>query len=61
METHTTHLRTALDLLWQNQLFAKSSKCRFGCEEVEYLGHIVTAEGVSADPGKITAMVDWPS
>jgi hypothetical protein len=43
METHTTHLRTALDLLRQNQLFAKSSKCKFGCEEVEYLGHIVTA------------------
>jgi hypothetical protein len=60
MKTHTTHLRTALDLLLQNQLFAKSSKCKFGCEEAEYLGHIVTAEGVSADPGKIAAMVDWP-
>jgi len=60
METHATHLRTALDLLRRNQLFAKSSKCIFGCKEVEYLGHIVTAEGVSADPGKIAAMVDWP-
>jgi hypothetical protein len=60
METHATHLRTTLDLLRKNQLFAKSSKCKFGCEEVEYLGHIVTAEGVSADPRKISAMVDWP-
>jgi hypothetical protein len=49
-----------LDLLRQHQLFAKMSKCKFGCLEMEYLGHIVSAQGVSADPGKIRAMVDWP-
>lgn len=59
MESHITHLKTALDILRQNQLFAKLSKCKFGCGEVEYLGHIITAQGVCADPGKIQAMVDW--
>jgi hypothetical protein len=31
-----------------------------GLAEVDYLGHIVSDEGVCADPGKIKAMVDWP-
>jgi hypothetical protein len=60
MEAHLVHLRITLDALRENQLFAKLSKCTFGCGEVEYLGHIVTAQGVCADPGKIQAMVDWP-
>lgn len=61
MESHITHLKIALDTLRQfNQLFAKLSKCKFSCGEVEYLGHIVTAQGVCADRGKIQAMVDWP-
>jgi len=34
------------------------SKCRFGVAEVDFLGHIVSAEGVCADSGKIKAMVD---
>jgi len=59
-ESHKEHLRITLDLLRTNQLFAKRSKCRFGCREVEYLGHIISAEGVSADPGKIKAMGGWP-
>jgi hypothetical protein len=59
METHITHLSLALDTLRHNQLFAKMSKCRFGCLEVDYLGHIVSAQGVSVDARKIKAMVDW--
>jgi hypothetical protein len=58
--THLTHLTQTLDLLRKNQLFAKMSKCRFGCSEIEYLGHIVSALGVFVDPGKIRAMVGWP-
>ena len=36
------------------------SKCSFGMEEVEYLGHIVGREGVRVDPKNIQAMYDWP-
>lgn len=32
----------------------------FGQDRVDYLGHIVTKDGVKADPSKITAMTDWP-
>jgi hypothetical protein len=36
------------------------SKCRFGCPEVDYLGHIISNKEVKADPKKIHATVDWP-
>jgi hypothetical protein len=49
-----------LQLLKEQQLYAKPSKCFFGVKEVEYLGHIVSHEGVKVDPNKIKAMMDWP-
>jgi hypothetical protein len=60
LETHLTHLSLTLETLRQNSLFAKLSKCKFACLEVEYLGHIVSAQGVCPDPSKIKAMVEWP-
>ena len=47
-------------LLRDNCFFAKGSKCNFFQPSIEYLGHLVSAEGVHADPSKITAMVEWP-
>jgi hypothetical protein len=38
----------------------KPSKCNFRVQEVEYLGHIVSHEGVKVDPNKIKAMMEWP-
>jgi hypothetical protein len=40
--------------------FLKQSKCAFGPSEVEYLGHIVSKDGVWVDPKKIEAMHHWP-
>ncbi|KAJ1694535.1 hypothetical protein LUZ63_011233 [Rhynchospora breviuscula] len=61
MEEHLHHLSVALQLLKDNQLFAKLSKCELGTKKVEYLGHIITAEGVSTDPCKVEAMTTWPT
>ena len=55
-----SHLRTVLEVLRSNQLYAKQSKCVFGCTEVEYLGHVISGEGVRVDSKKISAMVQWP-
>lgn len=40
-------------------MFVKKSKCRFGKSEVEYLGHIISKEGVTANPSKIKAIEEW--
>ena len=49
-----------LEILQSHQLYAKQSKCVFGYAEVEYLGHIISGEGVKADPKKTLAMQQWP-
>ena len=42
-------------------MYAKRSKCVFGIPEVEYLGHIISGQGVSVDPKKLSTMKEWPS
>ena len=46
--------------MWEKQLFAKFSKCDFLKDEIQYLGHVVTKEGISVDPEKIQEIEDWP-
>jgi len=58
-EKRLQHVDLLLQLLRNHKLFVKLSKCYFGMEEVEYLGHIVSHEGVRVDPKKIQAMQDW--
>jgi hypothetical protein len=59
-ESHIEHVDKSLQLLRDNQLFVKCSKCAFGAHEVEYLGHIVSEKVVLVDPKKVVAMQDWP-
>ena len=49
-----------MEILKQQKFFIKSSKCTFGQQELEYLGHIVTCHGVKVDNKKIAAMLSWP-
>ncbi|KFK23991.1 hypothetical protein AALP_AAs48021U000700 [Arabis alpina] len=58
---HQEHLRLVLKALAENQLVANRKKCEFGRVEIEYLGHVISAKGVAADPAKVQAMVEWPS
>jgi len=58
--THLNHLSLTLNLLREHKLYAKRSKCKFGCHTVDYLGHKVLGDGVQANLEKIQAMVDWP-
>eukprot|EP00253_Pinus_taeda_P009461 PITA_09461 len=50
------HVDRVLQLLEEKHLYAKRSKCFFGVQEVEYLGHIVSHEGVKVDPSKIKSI-----
>ena len=47
---HLIHLEQVLSILKENQFYAKMSKCTFGKEEVRYLDHIISKEGVKVDP-----------
>ena len=53
---YLSHLKIVLEVLQSYQIYAKQSKCVFGCAEVEYLGHIISGNGVKADPKKTLAM-----
>ena len=57
---HVEHIKKVLDILRENKLLAKLSKCEFFAPQVEYLGHIVSAHGVAVDPSKVKAILDWP-
>jgi hypothetical protein len=58
---HIKHLQIVFEVLRKNNLSAKLSKCSFGQKQVEYLGHIIKAEGVATDPVKIEAIAKWPT
>ena len=57
-EEHAEHLRTIVQILREHQLYAKFSKCQFWLDKVAFLGHVISAEGVSVDPQKIEAIVN---
>ena len=59
-EMHLHHVTQTLDILKQQQFYLKASKCAFGKQELEYLGHIISHQGVKVDSNKIEAMVAWP-
>ena len=59
-EDHIEHLRTVLSTLANHKLYAKLKKCDFWMEKVQFLGHVISAEGISVDPAKITTVVGWP-
>ena len=55
-EEHEQHLRVILNKLWAHELYAKFSKCEFWLQEVDFLGHIITTEGVKVDQEKVKAI-----
>jgi len=59
-EEHLEHIKLVLAKLREAKLYAKMSKCEFFKEEVKFLGHIVSREGVKVDPEKVRVMEKWP-
>ncbi|XP_072971810.1 uncharacterized mitochondrial protein AtMg00860-like [Typha angustifolia] len=57
---HLQHLKEVLNLLRQHELKVKLSKCIWREQQVEYLRHIILAQGIAADPRKIACMLEWP-
>ncbi|GJX43824.1 putative mitochondrial protein [Tanacetum coccineum] len=60
-EIHGEHLKTVLQTMKMHKLYANKSKCIFRADHVEYLGHIITSQGVATDPANVEAMKTWPT
>nr|GEZ22190.1 putative reverse transcriptase domain-containing protein [Tanacetum cinerariifolium] len=58
-EEHEEHLRIVLGTLRQEKLYAKFSKCKLWLGHVAFLGHIVSADGITMDPTKVEAITKW--
>jgi hypothetical protein len=55
---HKEHLHIMLPRLRDHQLYAEFSKCKFWLSEVQFLGHVISSEGISVDPGKVREALD---
>ncbi|KAL9253624.1 Retrovirus-related Pol polyprotein from transposon 17.6-like protein [Drosera capensis] len=58
-QEYEEHLRTILEALRENELYAKLKKCEFWMKEVAFLGHVISGEEVKVDPKKIEAVTEW--
>ena len=56
---HVEHLWTVLQILRERHLYTKFSKFQFWLDKVAFLGHVISVEGVSVDPQKIEAIINW--
>ena len=61
IDEHFKHIHRVLSLLTATSLSTKLSKCSFFQTSVDFLGHIISAEGVSVDPSKTSAIDTWPT
>ncbi|KAG6616287.1 Retrovirus Polyprotein [Phytophthora cinnamomi] len=60
VEDHLDALRETLDILCDNKLYVKLSKCVFCADEIPCLGDFVGRNGVRMDPDKVQTIKDWP-
>ncbi|GJS68526.1 putative nucleotidyltransferase, ribonuclease H [Tanacetum coccineum] len=58
---HEEHLKTILELLKKEDLYAKFSKCEFWIHTVKFLGHVIDSSGIYVEPTKIEAVKNWAS
>ncbi|GJP43592.1 hypothetical protein CLOM_g3035 [Closterium sp. NIES-68] len=59
MKQHVEHLRRVFEILRRERFYVKLSKSEFALEKVQFLGHMVSAQGVHVDPKKIKAVRTW--
>ena len=63
LDNQEEHDKIMLEVLWRleaNDLFVKPEKCHFRVKEVDFLGMIVSCDGIKIDPSKVSAISKWP-
>jgi RNase H-like domain found in reverse transcriptase/Reverse transcriptase (RNA-dependent DNA polymerase)/Integrase zinc binding domain/Integrase core domain/Chromo (CHRromatin Organisation MOdifier) domain/Retroviral aspartyl protease len=59
-EQHEEHVRTVLKRLRDNGLALKAEKCEFDVDTVEFLGYVISPDGVTMDRAKVDKILSWP-
>lgn len=59
-EDHEKHVKEVLQRLREAKLFCNPKKCEWHTRATEYLGYLITPEGVSIDPDRIRTIREWP-
>lgn len=54
-------MRKVLDRLRQHHLYANTEKCQFERQTIQFLGLIISADGIAMDPQKVTTVLEWPA
>ena len=60
-EEHAQHLWIVLARLREHKLYAKFSKCEFWLDRVQFLGHVLTPDGISVNHSKVQDVLNWKS
>ena len=60
VDEHLRHVQLVLDRLRATGLKLKPSKCHFLRQTVDYLGHVITTEGLKPNSKQIAAVEDYP-
>ncbi|KAL0163605.1 hypothetical protein M9458_039358, partial [Cirrhinus mrigala] len=57
---HRQHIQQVLHKLREYSLYLKIEKCEFHQPPLQFLGYVISAEGVQMDQGKVSAIQEWP-
>lgn len=61
LHSHVQTMQKVLRRLLEHKLFVKAEKCEFHRPSVSFLGYIISEGQLQMDPGKVTAVLDWPT
>ena len=58
--SHEAHVRQVLERLIEHGLYCKAEKCEFAVDSTEFLGFVISRDGVSMAKDKVDAVLSWP-
>lgn len=61
LDSHLSHLQQIFLTIRKHSLFVNYNKCTFATNTIEFLGHLVTPQGVRPHPDKISSILNWPT
>lgn len=59
-DEHDIILKKVLDIARQNNVKFNLTKCKFGVSQIMFMGHVITADGISIDSDRVKAIREFP-